>query len=220
MSSDRPVLRLARPLQAVRIVGARADGGAGPRPADPSEPDELTAVRERLAARSRELDRLEQRLARREAELAAREKDLTDSMAHLAGLIRSVEDEKAEMLDANEEDIISLSLSITEKVLQYEIENGRYKIGEVVRSALRAVRDRGSIVIRVNPQDIDLTRAAIEQLGQTYGTRRISSMPDESIAPACCCIETDSGKIFSEIPGRLQRIERTLLKNNGDSGEL
>jgi hypothetical protein len=33
---------------------------------------------------------------------------------------------------------------------------------EVVKAALRAVRDRGSLVVRVNPRDHELARAAVE----------------------------------------------------------
>jgi flagellar biosynthesis/type III secretory pathway protein FliH len=172
---------------------------------------------EKLAALRRELDRREADLARRESELAEMQKALDDKLERLAGLIGSVQEEKTEMLEANEEEIVSFSLSITEKVLQCEIENGRYKIGEVVRSTLQAVRERGAMVVRVNPRDYEMAVASVEKLGRTYGTTHITCVPDESIPLASCCIETDAGKVFSEIPGRLKRIESSLLKRNGDA---
>jgi flagellar biosynthesis/type III secretory pathway protein FliH len=178
---------------------------------------QLAERRRRLETAQQELSRREEALARREIELAEQTTVLDGRLEELAALISSVQEGKMEMLEANEEEIVSFSLSITEKVLQYEIENGRYRIGEVVRSTLRAVRDRGALVVRVNPRDHELTRAAVERLAQTYGTTRIRTVPDESIPLASCCIETDSGKIFSEIPGRLERIERSLLRKNGDS---
>jgi flagellar biosynthesis/type III secretory pathway protein FliH len=195
-------------------------GGGGRGPADRvSSVDQLQLAerRRRLETAQQELADRAEALARRETELADQTTALDARLEELAALISSVEEGKMEMLEANEEEIVSFSLSITEKVLQYEIENGRYRIGEVVRSTLRAVRDRGALVVRVNPRDHELTRAAVERLAQTYGTTRIRTVPDESIPLASCCIETDSGKIFSEIPGRLERIERSLLRKNGDS---
>jgi flagellar biosynthesis/type III secretory pathway protein FliH len=178
-----------------------------------------------LAERQRRTDAAQQELAAREMALSQAEKELTQKeelldakLEELAALISSVKEEKVEMLEANEEEIVSFSLSITEKVLQYEIESGRYRIGEVVKSTLQAVREKGALVVRVNPRDYEMTRAAVDSLEQTYGTTRIRTVPDESIPLASCCIETDSGKIFAEIPGRLERIERILLKNGEANG--
>ena len=217
MSSERPVLKLHRPLAGVRPVGraalsarpsqAAAENGP-PAPGDQMRRG-LEATAARLAEREAELSRAETALAAKEAELDAK-------LAALARLIGSVNEEKAEMLAASEEEIISFSLSISEKVLQYELDSGRYRMGEVVKSTLQAVRDRGRIVVRVNPRDLELTQAALGQMSQQFGTAGITCVADEAIPLASCCIETDSGKVFSEIPGRLERIEKSLLKKNGD----
>jgi len=216
MSSRPSRVRFSRRLRAV--IPATA-------PERQARPERVASVEEmQIAERRRDLDRQalelargQEELARREAELAATEAQLNERLERLAALISSVHKEKLEMLEANEEEIVSFSLSITQKVLQYEIENGRYKIEEVVRSALRAVRDRGPISVRVNPRDLDMARAAVEKLAKSFGTTRINAIPDESIPLASCCIETDSGKVFSEIPGRLKAIERSLLRKNGDT---
>jgi flagellar biosynthesis/type III secretory pathway protein FliH len=222
MSSSELTVKLGRRLRRVHWQ-TEAEGQPTtdlpgmPPSVDGVERERLTEMCARVQQSSKELADREARLEEREADLAAREKDVQEKMDELARLITSVKEEKAQMLEANEEEIISFSLSITQKVLQYEIENGRYKIEEVVKSALRAVRDRGSIVVRVNPVDLELTRSAVNRLGRHFGTQRITCVGDESISPASCCIETESGKIFSEIPGRLERIEKSLLKKNGSS---
>ncbi|MHC4787684.1 MAG: FliH/SctL family protein [Planctomycetota bacterium] len=213
MSSEQPRLRFDRPLGRVTHTAPRRQGRA------------RTVEELQLAERQRRTDAAQQELAAREMALSQAEKELTQKeelldakLEELAALISSVKEEKVEMLEANEEEIVSFSLSITEKVLQYEIESGRYRIGEVVKSTLQAVREKGALVVRVNPRDYEMTRAAVDSLEQTYGTTRIRTVPDESIPLASCCIETDSGKIFAEIPGRLERIERILLKNGEANG--
>ncbi|MFO8006456.1 MAG: FliH/SctL family protein [Candidatus Brocadiia bacterium] len=210
--SSEPVLSFTRRLRRVRsIERAEAADKEQERPVRSVEELQLAELRDRLAERAAELDRREQDLARKEAALQERLDDLAE-------LIGSVQEERAEILESSEEEIVSFSLKITEKVLQHEIEQGRYKIGQVVKSALQAVRDKGSVVVRVNPDDYDMTRAALEKIGQTYGRTQMTAVPDESIARASCCIETDSGKIFSEIPGRLARIEQSLLRNGESNG--
>lgn len=213
MSNDGQVLRLTRPLAAAPY----APGGRAEPDKDQAAEKAQAEARRGIETAMRKLEQRQAELDELEAQLRARESRLDTQLTELGHLIEGVKQDKAQMLRTNEEEIISFSLRITEKVLQYEIENGRYRIGEVVRSTLRAVRDRGSIVVRVNPRDLDLTRKAVAKMGQTFGTARITCAPDESIPLASCCIETDSGKVFSEIPGRLERIERSLLKKNGNS---
>jgi flagellar biosynthesis/type III secretory pathway protein FliH len=217
MSSEGPIIRLSRPLRAVR-TGARPplESAAAPQPAAP-DTAHVAELHRKLAHEREQRARGEAELARRQAQLAEKEKALDERMAQLARLVSSVEQEKVGLLQANEEEIVSFSLSITEKVLQYEIENGRYKIGEVVSSTLRAVRDKGAVVVRVNPRDLEMTRAALATMAEGAGPGRASAVADESIPLASCCIETDSGKVFSEIPGRLKRIEQSLLKKNGEA---
>ncbi len=217
--SNESVLRFDRPLRDVRKQPDRT-AQAEQRRVGTVEELQLADREQQVVERSSEIDRRERALTQREAELAEKEKGLDRELEQVARLISSLHEEKLEMLESNEEEIVSFSLSIAEKLLQHQIEHGRYKIGEVVRSALRAVRDRGPVVVRVNPRDHELTKRAVEKLGQTYGRTRITTVPDDSIPLASCCIETESGKIFSEIPGRLKKLEKTLLKENGEPNGL
>lgn len=219
MSNKPPPLGFNRPLSAVRL-GTRDSETAQPKRVATVEEMQVAERLRQLEQQSRELTHREDELARREAELADKESAVEQTLERLAALIGSVRAEKVDLLKANEEEIVSFSLSITEKVLQYEIENGRYKMAEVVRSALRAVRDKGAVAVRVNPRDYELAKAAVQKLERTFGTTRINTVPDEAIPLAACCIETDSGKIFSEIPGRLKAIERSLLRKNGEPNGL
>ena len=209
MSSEPLRVQFNRPLKAVSRAKARgADVSLG-QPAGEGAPGGAALAQESSGGNADQ--------ARRSAELAAKERAAEEKLARLGELIAGLERQRAEMLEANEEEIISLSLSIAEKVLQHEIENGRYKIGEVVRSTLRAVRNKGAIVVKANPRDYELTRQAVERSQQSNGAEGITIVADESVAPASCCIETESGRVSSEISERLKRIERGLLKVREDS---
>jgi flagellar biosynthesis/type III secretory pathway protein FliH len=43
---------------------------------------------------------------------------------------------------------------------------------------------------------------------------------DPQVPPAACCIETESGKIYSDVEGRLDRIEEGLLKKAKENDVL
>jgi flagellar biosynthesis/type III secretory pathway protein FliH len=207
MSNDRPAIRLTRALRAVRASVLPAQALRQPY----AETGQLEDLRRRLATEQECSSQARGELARQEARLAERLQALDEQSARLAALIASVERQRQELLESNEEEIVSFSLSITEKVLQCEIENGRYRIGEIVAAALRAVRDKGVVAVRVNPRDLEAARLALGAMSGAPEAGRFSAVADESVSPASCCIETDSGKVFSEIPERLKRIEQNLM---------
>ncbi len=209
MSSNRRRLRFHRPLCGVSIVAAAADAdGLGH-----VSPQQLAELRRTEAA----LEHREQELSRGQAQLAEQMALAQQTSARLSELVAAVQREQAQMLEANEETLVAFCLSITKKVLQHEIENGRYKIGEIVKAALEAVRASGSIVVRVNPQDRGLTEAAMQEMRQAPDGKRISVQPDDSVPPAACRIETESGWAMSDVDSRLERIEESLLKGKPQS---
>lgn len=216
--SNRPVLRFNRSLRGVRDVDGKVDGRPTVQPA--LEQVELEGHRRQIEEQREELKKKEAELAERKDRLARKEQGLEEKLAQMGALLVSLQEERAQMLESNEEEIVAFSLSITQKVLQHEIEHGHYKMTEVVKSALQAVRDTGTVVVRVNPRDHDMTRTAVEKMAQTHGRTGIKTVPDECIPLASCCIETDCGKIFSEIPGRLEKIEKSLLKSNGNANGI
>jgi flagellar biosynthesis/type III secretory pathway protein FliH len=209
MSNDPCILRFRHPLGAVRAGRVSEQLHA----ADAGGEDQQTTQESRLLqSRHEALSRREADLTRREAEILAKGRDLDLKLTQLRALVDGIRKERTSLLEDNEQEIVSLSLGIAEKVLQHEIENGRYRIEAAVRSALDAVRNKGATVVRVNPQDYELTKAAVEKLDRVHGSARVSVVPDASIPPASCCIETDSGRALSEVQGSLERIEQSLLK--------
>jgi flagellar assembly protein FliH len=199
MSNEPCILRFHRPLGAIRAV---ADG----------EEQQLSEEARLLRSREEALSRKEAELTRREAANLAKGRELDLKLNQLRALIDTVRKERTGLLENNEQEIVSLSLAIAEKVLQHEIEGGRYRIDAAVRSVLDAVRNKGATVVRVNPHDYELTEAAVEKLDRVQGSARVSVVADTAIAPASCCIETDSGKALWDVQGSLERIEEGLLR--------
>jgi len=163
------------------------------------------------ALKREELAKREIHLGLRSQEVAQKQRSVDERLDRLNRLIAQIERMKMEELHNDEQAVIVLSLRIAEKVLEHEIENGRYRIGEAVKSALQAVRDKGAVVVTVNPQDLECVKEAVEKYPVEGLSNRVTVKADPSITPASCWVETDSGKICSEVRARLQLIEQSLL---------
>ncbi len=180
-------------------------------------PNGATPEQHGVAHKKEELAKREIHLGLRSQEVAQMQRGVEERLDRLNRLIAGIERMKTEELHNDEHAIVALSLRIAEKVLEHEIENGRYRIGEAVKSALQAVRDKGAVTVIVNPNDVESVKAALEKYPVEGLAGRVTIKPDPSVSPASCWIESDSGKICSEVSARLQLIEQSLLKKKEET---
>lgn len=210
MSNDGIKLRLNGVLKDVKKA---SDNGGGER--NNEHRMMLASLEQRkmeLDAEQRALWEKEARIERREQEVEARAEKLENEIVRLGELFASAHREKIAALEKNEEELVALALAVTRKALQHEIENGRYKIGEIVKGTLAAVRKGASTAVKVNPEDAEAARAAIDALDFEEAGKSLRIVEDESIPPAACGVETESGCVYSDVEGRLKVIEQNLLQ--------
>jgi len=203
MSSDGRVIPLNRPLAGLRAVAAV--GG-------PSVP----------AARQAELLAREQQLARVAGDLAEKEKCLDAMLRQVGGLIQGLEQAKLDLLRENEREIISLSLTVAEKVIQHEIAQGGYCIGEIVRAALEAVHARGAVTVKVNPADRDAVETALRKADPARPPSEeeaVTVVADPAVPRAGCAVESAAGSAFTEAASRLDLIRKGLLNHAAEPVE-
>jgi len=213
MSSEQLTIRFSRPVRAVSMEPPRESARDGRSAEQESEADGL--MKDYLRRKEGSLKRKEAELLRLEEELNEQKAAFAERIRRMSELMESLARARADMLEAHEEDIVSLSLSISEKVLEQEIESGTYKVREVLRSALKAMRGRGEIVVKVNPQDYELAEAAAAEVEAGSGFSSIEVVPDKTVPLASCSVESESGRLFSSVAQKLAKIEADLLKKNG-----
>lgn len=178
----------------------------------PPEPEEVQQLRQDLAEKELLLKQLRAECQELESR-CKQEKQRVDALVEeLSTLLDEVRDSKAQLIEDSEEELVGFCLHLTEKVLQHEIEHGRYKIGKVLESALRTVRDSSKVIVRVNPGDHKKAREALKLIEQRWDDGELEVTDDEEVARASCHIETESGTIISNITGRLEKIEQELMK--------
>lgn len=197
MSSKR---ELGIELSAVPTEVSLPDG-------DPSRPPGHRGgeqIREKLKQKERQLER-----AKQDAE--QRRRRLQEQTERMRAVLSELQDARQEVLSDNEEELVNLSLRIAEKVIGHEIENGRYKVERIVRTALEAAPREQNAVVHLSPRDCAPVRRAVE--GDEGGLPDgLTIVEDEDVSPGSCCVETAGGNVTSGVKSRLKQIEEGLLK--------
>jgi len=162
----------------------------------------------------------ERREAEEQGRLAGREAGYVEGKAEVERLIQRTQivleraqNKRTEILEQTEQEIINLVLLIARKVIKVISENQRNVIISNVVQALRKVKGRGTILIRVNLADLKLSTEHIKEfISLVEGAKSIQVAEDSSVDPGGCIIETDFGEIDARIASQLAELETKILE--------
>jgi len=151
---------------------------------------------------------------------AGREEGYAAGMAEVERLIERTrvvleraQDKRGEILADTEREIVDLVLLVTRKVVKAISESNREIVVSNVVQALRKVKDRGNIIIRVNLSDLKLTTDHTQNfIKMLEGAKSIQVAEDSSVDPGGCVIETDFGEIDARISSQLAEMEARILQ--------
>lgn len=126
-------------------------------------------------------------------------------------MVDSVMQRREEILNETERQIVELVVLISRKVVKVISENQQSVILSNVLSALKKVKGRGDVVIRVNMDDVKLTTAHIKDfIGRVESIKGITVMEDSSVEKGGCIVETDFGAIDARISSQLTELEEKI----------
>ncbi len=135
---------------------------------------------------------------------------LTD---RLHTIIERTMDKRQEILAETEQQIVDLVLLMTRKIVKVISENQRNIVVSNVVQALRKVKGRGEVIIRVNLNDVAMTTQHIKDfLSAAENIKNITVVEDSSVDRGGCVIETDFGAIDAKIVSQLNEIEQKILE--------
>jgi flagellar assembly protein FliH len=135
---------------------------------------------------------------------------LTD---RLHTIIERTMDKRQEILAETEQQIVDLVLLMTRKIVKVISENQRNIVVSNVVQALRKVKGRGEVIIRVNLNDVAMTTQHIKDfLSAAENIKNITVVEDSSVDRGGCVIETDFGAIDAKIVSQLNELEQKILE--------
>jgi len=158
--------------------------------------------------------------AERRGFAAGREAGFAEGRAEVERLVERVhtvleraQDKRAEILAETEQQIVDLVLLITRKVVKVISDNQRNVVVSNVVQALRKVKGRGNIVIRVNVDDLKLaTEHTKDFIRLIESVKDIAVVEDSSVDRGGCIIETEFGEIDARIASQLAELEQKILE--------
>lgn len=128
-------------------------------------------------------------------------------------ILEAVLNRREQILNETEEQIIQLVLLMTRKVVKVMSENQKSVVMANVLSALKKVKARGDVTIRVNLEDVKLTTEHIKDFTeQVESVSGITVVEDSSVEKGGCIVETDFGAIDARISSQLSELESKILE--------
>jgi flagellar assembly protein FliH len=128
-------------------------------------------------------------------------------------VLERAQDKRGEILKETEQEIIDLVLLIARKVIKVISDNQRNVIVSNVVEALRKVKAKGNVIIRVNMADLKLaTEHKQEFIRLMEGAKSVQIVEDSTVDNGGCIIETDFGEIDARISSQLAELESKILE--------
>jgi len=122
-------------------------------------------------------------------------------------------DKRAEIIEESETQLVNLVLMITKKVVKVISENQKNVVINNVIQALRKLKSRGEVLIKVNLEDVELTTEHVKDfMRMVDNVQSVTVVEDSTVDKGGCIIETDFGEIDARISSQLQEIEEKIIE--------
>ncbi len=120
---------------------------------------------------------------------------------------------REEILQETESQIVELVILMARKVVKILSENQKNVVMANTLAALKKVKSRGKVTLRVNLEDVKLTTSHISEFIQhVENVNGITVIEDSSVERGGCIVETDFGAIDARISSKLQELENKILE--------
>lgn len=128
-------------------------------------------------------------------------------------ILESVMQRREDILDETEQQIVELVVLMTRKVVKVISDNQKSVINNNVLAALKKVKGRGSVTLRVNLEDLKLATQNIDEfIKRCENIKGITVMEDSTVEKGGCIVETDFGAIDARISSQLSEVENRVME--------
>lgn len=128
-------------------------------------------------------------------------------------ILEAVMQRREEILQDTESQIVELVILMSRKVIKILSENQKNVIMANTLAALKKVKTRGNVTLRVNLEDVKLATANIEEfIKHVENIEGITVLEDSAVEKGGCIVETDFGQIDARISSQLTELENRILE--------
>lgn len=128
-------------------------------------------------------------------------------------ILEAVMQRREEILQDTESQIVELVILMARKVIKILSENQKNVIMANTMAALKKVKTRGTVTLRVNIEDVKLTSAHTDEfIKHVENIQGLTVLEDSSVEKGGCIVETDFGAIDARISSQLSELENKILE--------
>lgn len=129
----------------------------------------------------------------------------------LGTIVGQAIDVRENIIADSEKQMVDMILTISRKVIKDEVVERKEVVLNNIREALKRIKDRDRVDIRVNFADLELTTAHKDELIKMMESlRKVNIYEDSRIDRGGCIIETDVGSIDARISTQLKELEEAI----------
>jgi flagellar assembly protein FliH len=129
----------------------------------------------------------------------------------LGTIVGKAIDIREDIIQASEKQMVEMILIIARKVIKDEIVERKEIVLNNIREALKRIKDRDRVDIRVNFSDLEITTAHKDELIKLMESlRKVNIYEDSRVDRGGVIIETDVGAIDARISTQLKEIEEAI----------
>ncbi|MFP4375873.1 MAG: flagellar assembly protein FliH [Spirochaetales bacterium] len=177
------------------------------------EVDQLKKDAERAAEEKEEEARKQGHSEGREEGFAEGRAESERLIDRLHVVINRAIERRNEIIEESETQIVNLVLQIAKKVVKVISENQKNVVVNNVVQALRKLKEKSDVIIRVNIQDLEMVTNHVQEIiERVEREHHITIAEDSTVDPGGAIIETDFGEIDARIASQLQEIEDQILE--------
>jgi flagellar assembly protein FliH len=141
-------------------------------------------------------------------------KESIKSIEALQNQLKEVALLRKNILEKAEKDILTLSVSIAEKILHQEVSSNPDTVQNILKAAMKNILDRDNIKVRLNPQDFQYMMEKKEDFLQSFdGIKNIVFEEDGVIIKGGAVIETQFGEVDARIDRQLAEVKNMLISS-------
>lgn len=151
--------------------------------------------------------------AGREEGFASGKEEVERLIEQLHHIIDKTLEKRQEIIEESETQLINLVLIIAKKVVKVISENQKNVVVNNVIQALRKLKSRGEVLLKVNLDDVDITTEHVKDfMRMVENVQSVTVVEDSTVDKGGCVVETDFGEIDARISSQLHEIEERILE--------
>lgn len=127
-------------------------------------------------------------------------------------LIEELNKQREEYLKSVEKEMVGLSLEIASKVIQQKIKQDEKVILKNLKHSLKHLLDKGRIIIRLNPADLEIVSKHSKEIKSAEGLKELILEEDSKVSRGGCLIYSELGHIDARIETQLELIGKALIE--------